>query len=280
MIAEILLLVLLGVIFGLGLAFAARKLAVKVDERVTKVQELLPGSNCGACGFAGCESFALAVVKDVPLAQKCNQTTLESRREIGRLLGIELEETKPKVARVACKRGSKLAFEYHGVKTCAAANSQMGGFLQCRYGCLGFGDCQLVCPFEAIKVENGAVIIDKKKCTGCGLCVTACPRHVIKLEDQDAKVFVACNSPEVAKVKAKICISGCTVCKRCEKACPLGAIRIEGNLPIINQDICDMCGACLEVCKRKVILTDTPPTKAAVASGLPPGDTSANPKDT
>jgi RnfABCDGE-type electron transport complex B subunit len=272
MMAEILLLVLLGVIFGLGLAFASRKLAVKVDERVTKVQGLLPGSNCGACGFAGCESFASAVVKDVALAQKCNQTALESRKEIGRLLGIELEETKPKVAKVACKRGSKLAFEYQGVKTCAAANSQMGGFLQCRYGCLGFGDCQLVCPFEAIKIENGSVIIDEQRCTGCGLCVMACPRHVIKLEDRDAKIFLACNSPEVAKIKAKICTTGCTVCKRCEKACPLGAIRIEGNLPIINQDICDMCGACLEVCKRGVILTDTPPVKAAGLSELPRGD--------
>ena len=210
MIEEILLLVLLGTIFGLGLAFASRKLAVQVDERVTKIQALLPGSNCGACGFAGCESFALAVVKDVSLAQKCNQTTLESRKEIGRLLGIELEETKPKVARVACKRGSKVVFDYQGVKTCAAAHSQMGGFLQCRYGCLGFGDCQLACPFEAIKVEKGSVIIDEEKCTACGLCVMACPRHVIKLEDQDAKVFLACNSPEGAKVKAKICTNGCT----------------------------------------------------------------------
>jgi RnfABCDGE-type electron transport complex B subunit len=279
MIAEILLLVLLGIIFGLGLAFASRKLAVKVDERVAKVHGLLPGSNCGACGFAGCESFASAVVKDVPLVQKCNQTALEARKEIGRLLGIELEETKPKVARVACKTGSKLAFEYQGVKTCAAANSQMGGFLQGRYGCLGFGDCQVVCPFEAIKVENGAVVIDKEKCTGCGLCATACPRHVIKLVDQDAKVFVACNSPEGAKVKAKICTNGCTVCKRCEKACPLGAIKVEGNLPIINHDICNMCGACLEVCKRKVILTDIPLIKAAVVSESPQGDTAANSTD-
>lgn len=255
MMVEILLLVLLGSIFGLGLAFASRKLAVRVDERVAKIHALLPGSNCGACGFAGCENFALAVVRDASLAQKCNQSTSESRKEIGRLLGIELEETKPKVARVACKGGSKLAFEYQGVKTCAAANSQMGGFLQCRYGCLGLGDCQVACPFDAIKVEKGSVIIDEEKCTGCGLCVMACPRDVIKLEDPEAKVFLACNSPEVAKVKARICTNGCTVCRRCEKACPLQAIKIENNLPIIDHDICDGCGACVEACKRGVILS-------------------------
>lgn len=253
MIEEVILLALLGLAFGSGLTFASRKFAVHVDDRVEKIEDLLPGTNCGACGFGGCKDFAAALVRDPSIAQKCTQTTPEARKEIGELLGIEIGEEKPRVAAVACSGGSKEAFEYHGAESCAAAASLMGGFLECKYGCLGLGDCVRACPFNAIKVENREVSVDEERCTGCGVCVDVCPRNVIKLIPRDAKVLLVCNSPDPGKIVVSVCERGCIACGLCEKACPVNAIKMENNLPVIDQDLCNECGECVKVCPRNVL---------------------------
>lgn len=263
MMEEIIILGLLGLVFGSGLVLASRKLAVRVDRRIEKIEDLLPGANCGACGFAGCKDFAAELVNDPSLLPKCAQLAPEARREIGELLGVEVKEEKPKVAKVVCSGGSKVAFEYHGAEDCAAAAGLMGGFLECRYGCLGLGDCVRACPFGAIKVENGSAIVDENKCTGCGICVDVCPRGLIKLFPEDMKVLLRCNSPEPGKVVASACESGCIACGLCEKACPVDAIKMENNLPVIDQELCDGCGKCVEVCPRGVLELLSPKGQAS-----------------
>jgi RnfABCDGE-type electron transport complex B subunit len=253
MIGEILVLGILGLAFGAGLTLASRKFAVHVDERIEKIGELLPGTNCGACGFAGCADLASALVEDTSLIDKCAQVTPEAKRGIGGVLGIEVKIETPKVAKVACVWGSKVAFEYRGAKSCGAAVDLMDGFLACKEGCLGLGDCVEVCPFDAIAFEDGKIRIDSQKCTGCGVCITLCPRNVIALVPRDTKVFVACNSPKPAKEVVAVCTKGCIVCKLCEKACEQHAIKIEDNLPVIDQSRCNGCGACIESCKRGVL---------------------------
>jgi electron transport complex protein RnfB len=253
MIEEILVLGILGLAFGVGLVLASRKFAVYVDERIERIGELLPGTNCGACGFAGCADFASALVEEPSLVDKCAQVTPEAKRGIGGVLGIEVKIEVPKVAKISCAWGSKVAFEYRGAKDCAAAADLMGGFLACEEGCLGLGDCARVCPARAIEVEDGKVRISGERCTGCGVCVALCPRRVIALVPWDAKVFVACNSPKPTKEVVAACTKGCIVCGLCEKACEQHAITIENNLPVIDQTRCNECGACVEACKRGIL---------------------------
>ena len=250
---EIVLLLVLGSAFGLGLAFASKKLAVRADERIVKIKDLLPGANCGACGFAGCSSFASSLTADPSMLNKCALCDVDARKSIGGILGVEVKEEKPKVAMVACTHGSEDKFEYEGVGSCAAASLLMGGFKECKYACLGLGDCVLACPFDAMSLKDHTVLIDEDKCNGCGACVNVCAKGVLKLVEKGTKVFVACNSPEVGKVVAKICKTGCVACKLCEKPCELNAIKVENNLAVIDYSICNGCGACVEACKRGTI---------------------------
>jgi Fe-S-cluster-containing hydrogenase component 2 len=187
------------------------------------------------------------------LVDKCAQVAPDAKEGIGRVLGIAVKLEKPKIARVACTRGSKLAFEYQGARECGVAADLMGGFLACEDGCLGLGDCARACPLSAIEVREGKVRVDEGKCTGCGICARVCPRGIIKLVPVDARVFLACNSPRPGKIVAAACSKGCLVCRLCERACEQRAITIENNLPLINLELCSGCGACVEACKRGVL---------------------------
>lgn len=271
MIEEIVLLCLLGLAFGSGLELASRKFAVRVDERIEKIRGLLPGLNCGACGFGGCDDFAAALVGGSSLINACKQIAPAERREIGGILGIEVKEEKPEVAVVACTGESKVAFEYRGVKGCTAAANLMGGFLECKYGCLGFGDCARACPSGAIKVENRRAAVDDGSCTGCGICVNVCPRGLIKLFPRDAKVLRMCNSPERGKIVASVCEKGCIACGLCERACSIKAIKMENNLPVIDQELCNGCGDCVKACPRGVLRLLSPRDQEPIGESSPRG---------
>lgn len=231
----------LGLIFGLGLAFASLKLAVDEDPNLKKVLELLPGLNCGACGKAGCSAFAEGLLKHEVAVNGCLPGGKKVADELGHVLGLESTGAELKRAVVHCgtdfDNRTRIA-QYQGVKSCSAAILLQGAGFACGFSCLGFGDCAKECPFGAINMSKGKPIIDYDKCTGCGICAKICPRSIISIEtlrkDSDLAA-VACRSYEKGARVRKICNVGCIGCKICEKKVP-EVFSVGQNLAKINYD--------------------------------------------
>ena len=233
----------LGLLFGVGLAYAAKKFAVKVDPRVEEIVEILPGANCGACGQPGCSAYAEAVVAGQTPPNKCSPGGQEVAEKISQILGLTgVEAEEPKVAVVQCQGGkaeAKEKFIYEGIQDCSAAELVGGGHKACEYGCLGLGSCVKACPFDAMYMsDNGLPVVIEDKCTGCNVCVVTCPRDIMALIPRSQKVFLGCVSQDKLKAVKSVCSVGCFACKICTtpKVTPSGAIKMEGNLPVI-QDI-------------------------------------------
>ncbi|NLJ89163.1 MAG: RnfABCDGE type electron transport complex subunit B [Epulopiscium sp.] len=247
----------LGILFGAGLGYASKKFAVEVDERIPKVRDLLPGANCGGCGFAGCDAFATAVVEEGVDICSCPVNSDESAGKIAALLGVDPSCSIKRVALVKCKgtcSNSQNKYDYYGIMDCNdAAAIPGGGAKACSYGCLGLGSCKKVCPFDAIRIEDGIAVIDEDKCTACGNCVDACPKAVIELVPKQNKVRVLCNSNDKGKEVKEACSVGCIGCKLCVKSCEYDAIDFEDNLAHINYEKCSHCMACVEKCPTKII---------------------------
>lgn len=227
-----------GLLFGLGLAIASKKLAVSVDARIGRIQDALPNANCGACGYPGCAAFAKAVAEGKADPAGCIPGGSKTASMIAEIMGVAAEEREPVMAVVHCKGGKKEAREraiYDGIEDCTAAVISGNGSKVCQYGCLGLGTCVRACPFDALSInENGVAVVDPQKCTGCGKCVPACPRNLIELIPRAHKIFLACaNKEKGAKVK-KYCSVGCTACTLCVKATPSGAIAMENNIPRLD----------------------------------------------
>ncbi len=251
----------MGLIFGLGLAFAARKLAVSRDPLVEKINSLLPGANCGGCGFPGCMQFAEAVVKGEAPADGCLAASAEMNQQIADAVGKEISESVRLIALVHCNGGhsARDEFEYHGPGNCVSAAMIMGGQKTCSYGCLGFGDCVTACPFDAIKMgENGVPIVDKVACTGCGKCIDSCPMDIIELWPVNREVVVACSSLDKGGFARKACTMACIGCRKCEKACPVDAITVDDFLAVIDPEKCINCGLCATECPTGAILDNAP----------------------
>lgn len=263
MIAEsIITLGVMGLAFGVFLAFAAKKFHVEHNPKIDEVLNALAGSNCGACGYAGCQGYAEAVVnnKDVPV-DLCVAGQKAVAEKVAQILGRELTDKKVKmVAQLKCagdKEKTSEKFRYEGVMTCKAANLTAGGPKSCSYGCIGFGDCVKACKFNALKMgENGLPIVDKEKCVACAACVKACPKNLFKLVPKDKKVHVLCSSKDLGKDVVKACKVGCIACKACEKACNFDAIHVKDNLAEIEYSKCTQCAACVKACPRKIILDE------------------------
>ncbi len=255
-IQSILLLGGLGFLFAGGLSIASRIFSVKEDPKKTAVFELLPGANCGACGFAGCEVYAQFLVDGDFQSFKCTVATPETIKKISALLGKEIGITEKKVAVIYCKGGTecKNKFTYFGVETCESANLIFGGNKTCKYGCLGLGDCVRVCPFGAITYELYNVpVIDENKCTGCGLCVNTCPKKIISLVPVKYNVHIRCSSKDTGSYVRQICKTGCIACGICVKTCPVKAIEITENFAKIDYNKCTVCGLCVERCPTNTI---------------------------
>ncbi|MBQ8352123.1 MAG: RnfABCDGE type electron transport complex subunit B [Clostridia bacterium] len=247
---------LLGGGFGLVLAIAARAFAVKRDERIPKIEEVLPGANCGGCGYTGCAAYAEAVCKGEASPGRCAVGGKATSEAIAAIMGVEATPMAERRARILCCGDCDIAkeqYKYEGAADCAAAARLGGGPKSCPASCVGLGSCAAVCPFGAIHVENGLATVDDSICVGCGVCMTACPKHLIHLVPIEATYAVLCSSNESGKETRAVCDTGCIGCRICEKKCEAGAIRVENNLATINYDLCTGCGACAEACPRKII---------------------------
>lgn len=249
----------LGLLFGGLLAYSAQRFAVEEDPRVEIITDLLPGANCGACGFAGCASYAENVVKGEAALDCCIPGGKNVCNNISEVMGVDsVASDDKKIAEVHCVGTNEVArnkFYYQGVYDCKAAMMYGGGYKTCQYGCLGLGTCVEACPFDALHMgENGLPVVDVERCTGCGVCAKACPRGVISIvsADRTGKV-VLCNSRDRGKATGDACEVGCIGCKACVKACLQDAIVVENNLAFIDSDKCNGCGECSDVCKRDII---------------------------
>lgn len=248
----------IGLFFGALLGFASIVFRIDKDERIDKICELLPGANCGGCGYAGCSALADAVVKNGESAAKCNLMTDEKNKLICEIMGIKAEAVQKRTARVNCCGTSEACpsrYDFTGISDCFTAMQLNGGQKKCEYGCLGFGDCVKECGFDALSIENGIAHINYQNCTGCGRCASVCPKSLISLVPQEKKFFVACSSQDKGAVVKNYCSNGCIGCKICEKKCEFDAIHVENNLAKIDYEKCTACGACADACPKKVIHT-------------------------
>lgn len=249
----------LGALFGVALALAAKKFAVEQDPRIEKIIEVLPGANCGGCGYPGCSGLAEAIAKGLAPTSSCPVGGAAVAAKISSIMGQEpVKEYVRKVARVMCggdRANASSRFLYSGIQDCRAAELVSNGPKACVYGCLGFGSCVAACPFDAMKMgENGLPVVDEAKCTGCGRCVIACPRHIMVLLPEKSRVEVRCKSEARGADVRKACKVGCIGCGLCVKACPNSAIVLENNLARILPEKCDACGLCVEKCPTKCIV--------------------------
>jgi len=259
----------LGIVFGVALALVAARFVVKVDPKVEQVREVLPGANCGACGFAGCMGYAEAVVGNPDVAvSMCAPGKSAVAEKIAEITGKKAEKFEPKIARVFCQGGASLSqrrFIYTGVQDCTAAVLAAGGDKSCEYGCLGFGTCMRACPFDAITMSaDNLPIINPDKCTACGKCVAACPKQVIELAQTSKAVIISCHSRDKGVDVKKKCQVGCIACGICVRTCPVDAIKIDNNLARIDQSKCISCGLCVKKCPTHAIFDYIPRPKAYI----------------
>ena len=246
----------IGAIVGSGLVFTGKKFYVEVDPREAAVREKLPGNNCGACGYAGCDALAAAVAAGKAPVNACPVGGAPVAEEIGKIMGVAAGAMDRKVAFVRCKGSCEVTHNqgnYVGVKDCRSAALAGIPVTDCDYGCLGFGSCAEVCPEHAIGVKDGVAVVNRAKCVGCGLCAKACPRGLIELVPEKKHVFVQCMNRDKGPAVRKVCSAGCIGCSLCSRVCESGAMEFSGTLAHVNPELCTECGKCAEKCPAKVI---------------------------
>ena len=249
----------IGIVVGAGLVYTGKKFEVKVDERESAVREALPGNNCGACGYAGCDALAAAIAAGDAPANACPVGGAPVAKQVAAIMGVEAGAVQRRVAFVRCKGTCEVTHNqgyYVGIQDCRSAVLSGVNVTECAYGCLGFGSCVKVCPENAIRVADGVAMVNRKKCVGCGLCVKACPRGLIELVPADKRVAVQCSNHDRGPAVKKVCSAGCIGCGICQKQCESDAIHVTNFLADVDYEKCVQCGKCVEKCPAKVI---TPP---------------------
>ena len=247
----------LGALFGLVLAVASKVFEVKKDPREEAVLSHLAGANCGGCGYPGCAGCAAAIVAGNAPVNACAPAGAENAAAIAAIMGLEAPSGERQVAFVRCNGGTnaKKRFDYVGVKDCMAATKVAAGPLDCSFGCLGFGTCVSACQFGAMSIgPNGAAVVDPDKCTACMACANACPRHLIVSVPASKKVHVACANQDKGKAAMSVCASSCIGCGLCQKECKKDAIHVVNGVAVIDYDKCVGCKLCSKVCPRDAIL--------------------------
>ena len=250
------LLVCIGLFFGIGLALAAHKFAVEVNPKIEAVLHSLAGAQCGGCGYAGCEGYAIAVVNDPEVPPNlCFPGKEAVASKVAELTGKKMTAVEEMIAVIRWSRVEGRVshkHEYIGFASCTAANLGFGGPSACQYACIGLGECAAVCPFDAITMVEGFPVIDPDRCVSCGTCVKTCPKKVIELMSLKARVYVPCSSKDLGKKVTTVCQVGCISCQMCVKKCPAEAVTyVDGLIRVDQQKCLDYGPECLEVCVEK-----------------------------
>lgn len=267
----VLIVAILGLVAGLLLAIASIVMAVPVDEKAVAIEEVLAGANCGACGYSGCAGYAAALA-----AGECEDTSLCSpggsacAKAVAEIMGVAAGDSTPMTAVVLChgtEANAANIMDYHGDMSCKTAAQLFGGGKACSYGCLGLGDCEAACPFDAIHVgENGLAEVDSEKCRACKICINVCPKGVIELAPlYKHEAVVYCQNHNKGGETRKMCKVGCIGCMKCQKECPAEAIKVENFLARIDYSKCVQCGHCVDICPRGILKDQVMPVKEDVA---------------
>jgi len=248
----------IGLIAGLGLAVASAIMAVPVNQKAEEIEAILPGINCGACGYSGCAGYAKALADgETEITTLCAPGGTDVSKEISEITGLAAGEVMPSAAVVLCQGSNKNTGDklvYSGVPNCKMATLLFSGQRQCNYGCLGFGDCVAVCDYDAIHICDGVARINPLLCRACEKCVAACPKHLIEMMPlYEAKAAVLCNNREKGAITRKQCKTGCISCTRCVKVCPVEAIEMVEGVAKIDYHKCISCGECVKVCPVNAI---------------------------
>ncbi len=244
-------------IIGIVLSIAEKIFHIDINEKEVKIREALPGSNCGGCGYAGCDSLAKAIANGNAPASACPVGGKTVAEKIAEITGAELGDIERRVAYVKCdgnceKRESD--YNYFGVDSCLYAAKMPGSSpYSCKFGCLGFGSCAKACPQRAIRIIDKKAVVDESLCIACGKCLRTCPHKLIELVPADCTYRVQCSSFSKGKDVSTACTAGCIACGICSKVCPSGAVVFENNIAKIDYSKCSKCGLCEKKCPRKII---------------------------
>ena len=245
-----------ALVFSGGLLYASKKFYVYEDPRIDEIEALLPAANCGGCGLAGCRAFAEQAVKAESLDVICPVADAEAMSAVAKVLGIEASGADKKVATLMCNgtyENSKSVLEYAGIEDCWAAMLVTDSSKTCAFSCLGLASCVRACGFDAMKIENGIVVIDEEKCTGCGICISHCPKNLLVLRPVSQKTIVTCSNTDRGPEARKACKVACIGCMKCQKVCQHQAIYVEDFLARIDFEKCTNCGDCVEACPTNAI---------------------------
>jgi Na+-translocating ferredoxin:NAD+ oxidoreductase subunit B len=252
---------LLGAAFAALLAVFSRRFSVTVDPKTERVLAALPGSNCGACGFAGCLGLTDALLAGNAEVTGCVAGGEPVATALAEIMGVQAVTGPRMVAFVACQGGTSRCgtkFRYVGVEDCQAAHLMFGGSKACAWGCLGMGSCVRVCPFDAIHLnDEGIAVVDRDKCKACKKCIAACPKKIISMVPARQTVLVACSNHDRGRKAKDVCTTACTACRICEKNCPEKAIVVTNDLAVIDPDRCKLHGVCVAKCPQKTIIDAT-----------------------
>ena len=247
----------LGAIFGALLAVAAKIFHVEVDPRQAAVREALAGANCGGCGYPGCDGYAAAVARGEAPCNKCVAGGEATAARVAEIMGVSADAAEKLVAFVPCSgtaENAEARFNYTGPQDCRAAMLFGGKSSKlCTFACIGLGNCERACQFDAMHVIDGVAKVDRLNCVGCGACVDACPKSIVKLIPEKQKIMPACRNEDKGAAVMKMCKVGCIGCMKCQRECPADAIHVVNNLAQVDPSKCVQCGHCADICPRHII---------------------------
>lgn len=252
LLVPILILTSIGLIAAVCLVIISNIMDVPKDEKLEQILEVLPGANCGACGFSGCEGYAKALALGKAEIGLCSPGGKDVSQKLSEILKVEGNFTTPKKAIIRCCTSNNIKntdLQYQGLKSCAAVSTMSTSSNPCDFGCIGFGDCAKVCQYGAISLKDGVAKIDPQKCVGCSKCVKTCPKNLITLTDDKKQAINFCMNTDKGMFTRKACLEGCIGCMMCIKACPEGAISMNQSLAVVDKDKCIGCGKCVAACK-------------------------------